>query len=74
MIYEEFCCSGFAAAPVVIPGDPKIGDLAPTPTGLPATAHIKANASHLIRYVLFVPHIYAGNLICAGQQAILLAG
>lgn len=41
---------GFAAAPVVIPGDPKIGDLAPTPTGLPATAHIKANASHLISY------------------------
>ena len=47
----------------MVPGDPKIGDLASTPTGLPATAHIKANASHLIRFEIFTSFLCAGSLV-----------
>lgn len=49
LVFYVFVGAGFAAGTVVVPGDPKIGDLASSPTGLPPTAHIKANASHLIR-------------------------
>lgn len=72
--------AGYAAGTIAIPGDAKVGDLVPTPTGLPAVAHLKANASHLIEYVslrlivLFAGHNAQGSLLSPALAECLLPG